>query len=288
MRKFSIYLILISIFYACEKKIDIELQDPEPILVVEGQVTDQDTIQWVRLSYIQNYNSTVIPDYTAENEAIVKLFEDDIEVGELTFNDSAKRFEINFKGTIDNSYYIVIVTEDGTEYRSEHEVINFVTPIDSLWSVKEDAIFGEGQSYFVRLNTLEPQGSGDNYQWKIYVNGEYQNSPENMIMADDQFVDGQPIQNIDIFEMSEEEYAEFLSMSSDGKVFVRVDQTAITRTYFDFLNIIFTQTAFVGGPFDPPPAEIRGNVFKSTDVNNRVLGFFQAVAIESATTEVLP
>ena len=288
MKKISLYLLSLILFYSCEKKIEIELQDPDPVLVVEGQVTDQDTIQWVRLSYIQNYNSTSLPDFTIEKNAVVKLFENDNEVGGLSFNDSTKRFEIEFKGTIDNSYYIEVVTEDGTKYLSEPEVINFVGPIDSLWSVKEDDTFGDGQSYNIKMNTHETPGLGDNYQWKIYVNGEYQDAPENITTADDQFVDGQPILDVDIFTISQEDFNKYQTESPDGKVFVRVDQIAITRIYFDFLNVVFTQTVFVGGPFDPPPSEIRGNVYKSTDINDRALGYFQAISVESLATEVLP
>ena len=288
MKKFSIYFLALILLYSCEKKIEIDLEDPEPVLVVEGQVSDQDTIQWVRLSYIQNYNSTSNPDFTLEKNADVTLFENEIAIGGLIFNDSTQRFEIQFKGTLDNSYYVEIVTEDGTKYLSEPETINYVGPIDSLWSVKEDDPFGDGQSYFIRMNTFETPGLGDNYQWKIYVNGEYQSSPEDIALADDQFVDGQAIVNIDIFIMSVEDFNEFQANSPDGKVFVEVDQTAITRTYFDFLNEVLTQTAFVGSPFDPPPAAIRGNVYKSTDINDRALGFFQAISVESAATEVTP
>lgn len=288
MKKFSLYLLALILLYACEKKIEIDLEDPDPVLVIEGQVTDQDTITWVRLSYIQNYNSTTPPDFTLEKNAIIKLYEDDSEVGELNYNETTQRFEIQFKGTIDHSYFIEIVTEDGTEYFSEPEAINFVGPIDSLWSVKEDDVFEDGQAYFIRMNTFETEGLGDNYQWKVYVNGEYQSDPENIAIADDQFVDGQPILNIDVFYMSQEDFNGFQSNSPDGKVVVKVDQTAITKTYFDFLNEVFIQTAFVGSPFDPPPAAIRGNVYKSTDINDRALGFFQAVSVESAITEVIP
>jgi len=288
MQKFSIYILALILLYSCEKQIEIDLEDPEPVLVVEGQVTDQDTITWVRLSYIQNYNSTTTPDFTLEKNAVVTLFEDETVIGGLNFNDSTQRFEIQFKGTLDHSYYIEVVTEDGTQYISEPEVINFVGPIDSLWSVKEDDTFGDGQSYFIRMNTFETPGLGDNYQWKIYVNGEYQDSPDNITTADDSFVDGQPILNIDVFAISQEDFNKFQSESPDGKVFVRVDQTGITRTYFDFLNEVFTQTVFVGGPFDPPPAAILGNVYKATDVNDRALGYFQAVSVESLSTEVLP
>jgi len=288
MKKISLYLFTLTLFYACEKQIEIDLQDPEPVLVVEGEVTDKDTITWVRLSYIQNYNSTSTPDFTIERNAVVKLFEDDNVVGELSFNDSTKRFEIQFIGTLNHSYNIEIITEDGTTYISEPEVINFVGPIDSLWSVKEDDTFGDGQSYNIKMNTHETPGLGDNYQWKIYVNGEYQDAPENITTADDQFVDGQPILDIDIFIISQEDFNKYQTESPDGKVFVRVDQTAITRTYFDFLNEIVTQTVFVGGPFDPPPAAIRGNVYKSTDINDLALGYFQAVSVESLETEVIP
>ena len=288
INKVTIYLLFIPLLFACEKQIDIDLQDPDPVLAIEGQVTDQDTIQFVRLSYIQNYNSTELPDFAAEKNAIVKLFEDNAEVGILIFNDSTERFEIQFTGTLNHSYNIEIVTENGEKYISEPEMINFVSPLDSLWSVKEDDTFSDGQSYVIKMNTFETPGLGDNYQWKIYVNGEYQDSPEDITTSNDQFIDGQPILNIGIYEMSEEEYQEFQSKSPDGKVFVRVDQTGITETYFNFLNEIVTQTVFVGGPFDPPPASIRGNVYKSTDINDRALGYFQAVSVESATTEVIP
>jgi hypothetical protein len=279
---------MLTLLFACEKQIDIDLQDPDPVLAIEGQVTDQDTIQFVRLSYIQNYNSTELPDFAAEKNAIVKLFEDDVEVGLLSFNDSTERFEIQFKGTVDHSYNIEVVTEDGTKYISEPEVINFVGPIDSLWSVKEDDIFSDEQIYNIKMNTFETPGIGDNYQWKIYVNGEYQSAPNDITTSDDNFVDGQPILNIDIYEISEKEYEEFQIKSPDGRVFVRIDQTAITKSYFDFLNEVITQTVIVGGPFDPPAAGIRGNVYKSTDINDRALGYFQAVSVESASTEVLP
>ena len=288
MKKFSLYLFALTLFYACEKQIEIDLQDPEPVLVVEGQVTDQDTITWVRLSYIQNYNSTTTPDFTLEKNAVVKLYEDDNEIGDLNFIDSTERFEIQFTGVINHSYNIEIVTEDGTTYISKPEVINFVSPIDSLWSVKEDDTFGDGQSYYIKLNTVETPGLGDNYQWKVYVNGEYQDLPENITTANDEFVDGQPILDIDIFVISTEDFNQYQSNSPDGKVFVRVDQTGITETYFDFLNEIVTQTVFVGSPFDPPPAAIRGNVYKSTDINDLALGYFQAVSVESLSTEVLP
>jgi len=288
MKRLSIFLFSLTLFYACEKKIEVNLQDPIPVLVVEGQVTDQDTIQYVRLSYIQNYNSTELPDFTIEKNAVVNLFEDNAEIGLLSFNDSTERFEIQFKGSIDKSYYIQIVTENGTIYLSEPETLNFVGPIDTLWSVKEDDIFSDEQIYNVRMNTFETPGIGDNYQWKVYVNGEYQSLPEDILTADDQFVDGQPIINIDIYTLSQEEFNKFQSESPDDKVIVSVDQTAITRTYFDFLNEVITQTVFVGGPFDPPSAPIRGNIYKSTDINDRALGYFQAVSVESATTEVLP
>jgi hypothetical protein len=154
--------------------------------------------------------------------------------------------------------------------------------------VKEDDTFGGGQSYNIKLNTFESPGLGDNYQWKIYVNGEYQASPQDIIISNDQFVDGQQILDIEIFTISQEDFNKYQSSSPDGKVFVSVDQTAITKTYFDFLNEGVTLSVIVGGPFDPPAAGIRGNVYKSTDINDRALGYFQAISVKSAMTEVAP
>jgi len=284
-----IYIILaIILFYSCEKEVEVDLDDPDKVLAVDGRVTDLDTIQWVKLSYIQNYNSTDLPDFTEENNAIVKLFEDNDEVGTLVFNDSTERFEIQFKGTVGKSYNINIVTEDGEEYLSEPEMINYVGPIDSLWSVMEIDPFTDKPNYYVRMNTFETPGIGDNYQWKTYINGEYQDEPGDITAADDAFVDGQPILGIDIYILSEEEFAELQSESPDGRVFVRVEQTAVTRKYFEFLNEVVIQTVFVGGPFDPPPAEIRGNVYKASDINDRALGYFQGISVKSAITEVVP
>ena len=64
---------------------------------------------------------------------------------------------------------------------------------------------------------------------------------------------------------------------------VDVEHPSIMRTnegYSNFINSLRNQTAFVGGPFDTPPAPIRGNL-KNVTTGKEAFGYFIAGGISA-------
>ena len=283
MKRFA-YLVLLFIgLTGCTDVIDLDLSDTEILLVVEGEINDVDSVQWVQLSYTTDYFNNVPPDYTVESNAIIKLYENDALIDSMTYNPNTARFESYFQGTRGNTYSIEIVTEDGETYTSTKEILTEVTPIDTIW-VAEETNFGETEQV-VYIETAEIPGIGNYYQWKVYINGEYQDEPFDMIFAEDQFVDGNYIEEFDIYALSEEDILFYTSFSDS--IHVRIEQTGISQNHYNFLADVFAQTAIAGGPFSPPPAEVRSNI-TNTSGGERALGIFTVVSIEDISITFAP
>lgn len=144
--------------------------------------------------------------------------------------------------------------------------------------------FGETEQV-IYIETKEIPGLGNYYQWKVYINGEYQDEPFDMIFAEDQFVDGNDIEEFDIYALSEEDILFYTSISDS--ISVRIEQTGISQNHYNFLSDVFSQTAISGGPFSPPPAEVRSNI-TNTSGGERALGIFTVVSIKDIDITFAP
>jgi len=285
--KFLYLLFGLILFQSCEDVVDLDLDDTETLLVVEGEVNDIDTIQWVRLSRTTDYFENQPPDYTVWSNATVNLYQNNSLFGQMEFNSSTSRFEIPLDAQIGEEYYIRIDLPNGKSYQSEVETINSVTPIDTIWYVENtEPDFGDETEWEIYIESQEAPGVGNNYQWKVFLNGEYQGEPDDLSIAEDELVDGNYIEEFDVYTFDQERYEELIAQT--GYIDVVVYQTSISRLNYKFLLDLASQTAFSGGPFSPPPAALRGNLRSLSDEDERVLGFFAGVAKTQASIRIEP
>lgn len=291
--KNSLYIILIFIGLSttsCTEVIELELDDPTPVLVVDGYLSNLDTTQYVRLSSLENYFANQEPNYAFFESSVVKLIENEVEVATYIFNDSTLQFETKYAGKEGFEYQVDITLPDGSKYLSASELMEVFVPIDSLWTDINKNAGGpgpQGGEITIKLKTKEPAGLGDNYQWKTYLNDEYQNGRSDLFFSDDRFVDGQDIDSLDVFGFSEEYYQDFADNSPNGKVYATVEQLRISARYFEYLFLVYQQLNQVGSPFAAPPAEIQGNIYKIGETEVLALGYFYTAAIDTETTEVV-
>jgi hypothetical protein len=273
---------LMLVFTSCEDEIDLELDDTEPILVVEGEFSDRDTVQFVKLSYTTNYFNQTTPDFTAEQSATVVLRENGIAIDTFQYNSSTERFELNTAGTAGNDYSIYIKSGvNGKEYISSAEPMFQVPPIDSIFYEFNDDLPFDNSGYEVKLRTLEPQPIGDYYQWKVYINDFYLGSPGDLAYASDESVITDTLIFTAYF-MPEEDLEDFLEIYPE--VNVRIEQIEITKGFYDFISLIDSQTS-AGGLFDAPPAQVKGNIFEMQS-DERAIGYFKVHSVTDATLKI--
>lgn len=277
--------IVLSLLYSCQEKVDIDIPTSEAKLVVEAWFKSDSTTQEVLLSKSVNFSAEV--NSLAEENASVYVttgggnrydFEE-VEPGRYTI-DSAL-----FIVYSDTSYVLNILTEDGTSYRSEEEIVKLVPNIDLLVFLEYSALdeFGFGQFVepeflYASLTTVENPGFGDYYVWKLFLNGEDQSIGNNLFTADDDGLqDGARIP----FEL-----AWFPDELEVGDT-VEIEQMTISNSSFDYFEQLSNQING-GGPFSTPPAPVIGNIKNVDDDSELVLGVFIVSSVHSIEQVVSP
>lgn len=278
------FFTLVLLFSSCQDVIDIELEEATQRLVVEGAVQSHVDTQFVKLSYSSDFFETTLPDYTVLSGAEISFYEDNQSLGKMTFNTQTEQFEIFHRPEIGSEYYIDITLPDGKNYRSEPEELRFAGTIDSIYSEVDENNFFFQNAVQVLLSTKEVEGPGDAYKWKVFINGEYQSTGDDLFFINDDLIEGNTLNRAPVYLFPREEYDQLVE--ENGQIEVVVWQTGITRNYYRFITQLAEQS-FTGGPFDTPPAELRSNVFNTADDDERALGYFFAADVYVSDTLIL-
>ena len=262
--------VTLVLFSGCEDVIELDLPDGEPQLVVDGWLTDQPGEKVVRLRYSANYFSDA--PTPAATGALVWLHDalgpvDTLREEPLGSGD----YKTGYVGRAGQTYTLYIRLPNGESYASMPQVLKEVPKIDSIYARFKEETPVQDEGYYVSIDTKEPAGVGDFYRWRLYINGEYQNDPFDILVASDEFVDGNPIIDFEV--------ATKPAQLGDT---VRIEQMTISREAFDFLTQVQIQTAFVGSLFDTPPAPIPSNIKNLTDPSTEALGFFGVSGLTAA------
>lgn len=270
INKVLVLVVVALTFFGCEDVIDLNTPEGEKLLVVDGWISDLPGSTKVKLTYTTDYfSNTTNPPISDALVILVNSNGSNDTMPETAIGSGVYETPVN--GVVGNSYYLYIKTTDGEEYQSNAEELVNVPAIDSIYfEFREETIFDE-EGYYVQINTKEPAGLGDHYRWKFYKNNVHQNKPEELLFADDEFVDGNDINGFDVHFYP-------LVIGDTG----RVEQMSTSRDAFHFFALVQEQTAFVGSIFDFPASPIQGNIININKPNERVLGFFGASSVSVA------
>ncbi|TVR39432.1 MAG: DUF4249 domain-containing protein [Cryomorphaceae bacterium] len=264
---------------ACEKVIDLDVPEGEVQLVVDGWLTDhEDTVQYLILTTTAPYfedkptprvSSANVTIHTYEGETLIEstgMPEDPNKPGHYPFP---------FPAEIGKGYQVEIDAPPFPPAISDIQQVLEVPPIlDIFWEEASPDFQDSLAIYRVFISTFEFPGPGDFYRWFIFVDGEFQNAPFNIYVQNDLLVDGM---NLPKFSVTSTRYR-------FGQR-VRIVQSRINENAYDFLSLLRFQTAFIGSPFDTPPAPLVGNV-RFMDSDRTALGFFSVSATSEAEVVV--
>ncbi len=304
--KHTVLLLMVISLGACQEVIELELPENEPELVVEGYLTQRDyyipegdldcsgvvTIPksdiefgvalvdaFINIDSIEAeadyfpFNKVQLSTsvgYFAEGgnppvrNAVVKLFEDGDEVETLVEDASLPgTYRITYLPKVGSAYHLEIEAL-GNFYETTPETYQSVAPLLGVNAIYNSNFIGDTCAFYLGIDTYEKPGKGDHYRWMFYINNEYVDDPVFISTFDDADIDGLCLFEFDV-------YGNELELGDTITVF----QIRTSPGYSNFINSLRNQTAFVGGPFDTPPAPIRGNV-KNVSTGEDAFGYFMA------------
>lgn len=185
MKNKIIYTIIFSLLifgYACEKVIEIDIEDAK-IKIVANSIIEPDSIVRVNVTRSRHIldNASIIP----LNDAEVKLFENDILVGTLVYT-SRGNFEIDYYPQIGNEYRIELTHPDFDDVSANTIIPQRVTinDIDTLKTFNEDGY----EVYNFYVNFTDPENQENYYYLSMYNKFMAEIWDENLITYDTLYV----------------------------------------------------------------------------------------------------
>lgn len=268
MKKINIIYIILSVFVftSCEDVIDVDLEQGETLLVVDGRITDEQKRHSIRLSttapYFDSIQTPIVSGaivqlsvYNTSNQLIsIDTLEEQIGTG-IYLTDDMKG-ELNYK-------YALRIEALGEVYTAE-SILPRVPEIDSLTYEYKEAVGPFEAGYYVYFHGPETPGLGDNYLFRISRNGKEYKRPNQLYFATDELVDGSYIGNFDVtpepFDLGDTIKVQNYTMSNDQYQFYLELSTQVNN----------------GGIFASPPANVRTNIRNIHSNRKKAVGYFSA------------
>lgn len=273
-RKLAVLGLIIGLF-SCEDVVDVELNDEDINLIsVEAYLSTS-----IRNSIIVKLERTLPVTDPNTNPAIhnahVEIYDDSPAVNKVILNEVGLTgiYKLpqyfSYKPVPGRTYTLKITTEDNVVITGQ-DYLQEVGPIDDM-KVNLSAR-GNYQFLAIYVSGQETPGPGNFYKWDIYRNGDLLYGSDRLVIASDELVDGNYIQDFEIFtdfhppNKPEEKFLE----TGDS---IYVIKNSISKNVYDFYYGMVNQS-FSGAPFSVPPASLPSNLTSSD--GKRVLGIFSA------------
>ena len=259
------HLILMIIFFSsCEDVIKVDLSNSKPILVVEASINWQKGTmgndQKIKLTTTTDYFSNIIPTVSGATVFIkntantVFTFTEIPNSGEYVCNDFVPLL---------NETYILTVIHNGQTYIAS-ETLNPVAPIDLIEQNNEGGF--SGTDIEVKAFYIDPANENNYYLYKY----KYSNQAKPDYYVDrDQFFQGNQIFSV--------------SQKGDLKIGdqIEISHFGISKQYFNYMAILMsTAENAARGPFQSPPAKVKGNLINTTNFDNYALGYVRLSEVD--------
>ncbi len=284
---------------ACIDPYDLEGEiNGTSMLVVDGMITNAVGPYQVKLSY----SSTSLKGYedTPLEGAQISIT-DDIgnEAVLIPIHNQAGVYStdsLGIQGQSGRTYQLHITLPDGRRYVSQPETMPAVPPIDSIYAVLESRpyltetnleLLEWGMEIY--LNTGSNTSQGGFYRWDWVDTYEILTPMPPISGPFNCWISSRQVRYLNLAtsqglsrDRIERRPITFVSKRTK-KLGVRysilVKQYALTRSAYDYWEKIQDQIESAGSVFDPPPAQILGNMYNPDDEDELVLGYFQASSV---------
>jgi len=239
-------MLILSLFTSCEKVIDLELKESEPVIVIYADIDDESDNQYVRIS--KTYSFTEPNKFNAVTGARVIVTNQT--GGVINFSEISPGVyqSPRFRGR-SGVRYTLDVTVEGQKYTAVSTMPEKVF-LDSL-NFREISFFGKTSSYLV-ANFQDPGGIQNQYRYLLSVKSKVVED----VVTEDRFNDGNKVANTIFHELDDLEPGDAIEL----------DLQCIDRNVYRYYYA-FGQNLGEGGP-PVAPANPPSNI------SNGALGVF--------------
>ncbi|WPR70368.1 DUF4249 domain-containing protein [Flavobacterium sp. NG2] len=262
--------ILLFIFFtcltSCEEVVNVNLSTAEPKLVVDATINwnkgTTGNVQTIKLTTTTGYYQSEIPKVSG---AIVFIKNSSNQVFNFTedINSSGNSGQYKCVDFIPqlNETYTLTVSYGGQSYSATEKLLP--SPVITDVEQRDDLGFNSDE-IGLKINFNDFPNQINHYLTRFdsafHPFPEYQTIP-------DEFTEGKNMAAL----YSNEKLKK-------GDV-INISLMGISKTFYNYMTIVLSN-ANPSGPFQAPPAKIRGNIVNQTDKNNYALGYFRLGEVE--------
>lgn len=251
----SLFLLAFCIS-SCEKVIDLQLKDSEPVLVIEGNIDNQGPYSEVLLSETFPFSS--LEEKVPVSGAIVTIQEDNNSPMQLQEVESGRYILDNSQGKPGSTYHLS-VSVNGENYESTSTMPQPVE-LDSVGTISTNVFSETIKSTAVIYN--DPIEVKNYYRFKVKINGIESNT---YWVFNDRFTDGKMV-------------TQTLNDFSNNKIYagdlITVEMQCIDLAAYSYWNSLGNQNLGAAVPSNPV-----------SNISNGSLGYFSAHTVSNTNFE---
>lgn len=246
-------LFTVLLLSSCKEKLDLDIPDESPRLVVEGEVTTETDSSFVRLTLSSNY-------YAAVSLPVVNNAAVSVNGVAFSFNATKGAYvpPAGYVGKRDSSYALQI-DYNGATYKAETK-IEPLFRIDSLFQTwkKAEGFLKEGYSISYAAFDERPP-----IKYTFFKSGYFDTITQRDSFSRARTLFDNSLTPVAVPYVFEIPFTRFNS----GDVYIAIFRS-IDRAMFDFIQTLNQQNSGAPGPFQVPPANL------PTNISNGGLGYF--------------
>lgn len=269
LHQILIIFVITATILSCTKRIDIKIDKDFQKLAVEGYVTPDPDLQFVKLTKTSGYFSQTAPEPVSEATVNVDNGTANYQWEENPEKPGYYYPPKEFQVTKNTEYKLSIDLKNeiggASHYESSATMPRFAAIIDSIRVIYR----GDYKRWIIKLYAYEPPGP-DYYMFNVLRNDTLiTDSLSRMQVTDDKLVDGMYLPGI----YAQYFYEDELSIGDT----VSMITSSITEDYYRFVSEAQTELYPKVPIFSGPPANVRSNI------SNGAIGYFAAFSSDTTT-----
>jgi len=250
------------ILHSCTERIDITIDEEFQKLAVEGYITPDSDLQYIKLTKTSGYFSQLPPEPIKKAAVNVNNGQETYQWIEHTDKPGYYLPPDDFEVILETNYELTIDLENEINEESHFEASTNMARFGAIVDSIDVEWIADFQSWVILLYAYEPSGP-DYYMFNALNNGKMiTDSLSRITVSDDRLIDGMYIPGIYTSFFYEDEMAV-------GDTITLITST-VTEDYYRFLIEAQTELFPKVPIFSGPPANVRSNV------KNDAIGYFAA------------